>query len=55
MEIMFRDIDEAVRELTDGRGFVILEGLFDRGTVSEARERILELSAAEALTVEVSI
>ena len=49
---MSRDIDEIVREVTHGRGFVVLEGLFDQGTVAEARERILELAATEAPTVE---
>ena len=48
---MSRDLDEIVRELTEGRGFVVLEGLFDRGTAAEARERILELAATEAPTV----
>ena len=49
---MSRDIDDIVRELTQGRGFVVLEGLFDRGTVAEARERILKLAATEAPTIE---
>ncbi len=49
---MSRDIDEIVRELTQGRGFVVLEGLFDGGTVAEARERILELAATKAPAVE---
>ena len=43
-----RDTDEIVRELTQGRGFVVLEGLYDAETVAEARARILELAAANA-------
>jgi ectoine hydroxylase-related dioxygenase (phytanoyl-CoA dioxygenase family) len=45
-------IDAAVRELTHGRGYVVLEGLFDRDTVAEARARVLELAATEAPTID---
>lgn len=38
--------DDIVRELTEGRGYVILERLFDADTVAEARARILECAAA---------
>ena len=38
--------DDIVRELTEGRGYVILERLFDADTVAEARARILECTAA---------
>ena len=43
-----RDIDEVVRELTEGQGYVVLEGLFDGDTVAEARARVLELAATAA-------
>ncbi len=48
MSAMTPDIDEIVRELTEGPGYVVLEGLFDGDTVAEARARILELAATEA-------
>ena len=51
---MPRNIDEIVRELTLGRGFVVLEGLFDLDAVAEARASILELAAAEAPEVDSS-
>ena len=40
--------DAIVRELTQGRGYVVLEGLYDAETVAEARTRILELAAENA-------
>ena len=49
---MAHDIDEIVGELTRGRGFVVIEGLFDRATVAEARERILELAAIKPPAVD---
>lgn len=42
------DTDEIVRELTEGRGYFVLEGLFDADTVAEARARVLELAATDA-------
>ncbi len=42
------DTDHMVRELTKGRGYVVVERLFDHDTVAEARARVLELAAAEA-------
>ncbi len=42
------DTDDIVRELTEGQGYVILEGLFDADTVAEARARILECAKANA-------
>jgi ectoine hydroxylase-related dioxygenase (phytanoyl-CoA dioxygenase family) len=39
-----RDPDAIVRELTEGRGYVVLEGLFDRETVAEAKARLIELA-----------
>ena len=45
---MAHDIDEIVGELTRGRGFVVIEGLFDRATVAEARERILKWMLAQS-------
>jgi len=42
------DTDEIVRELTEGRGYVILERLFEADTVAEARARVLEVAAANA-------
>ena len=38
------DVDGAVRELTQGQGYLILEGHFDEGTVAAARERLMELA-----------
>ena len=38
------DRDAIVRELTQGRGYVVIEELFDRATVAEARARLIELS-----------
>ena len=52
MGAMTRDIDEFVRELTEGRGYVVIEGLFDAGAVAEARACILELAAAETPDVD---
>ena len=43
------DPDAIVRELTEGRGYVVLEGLFDRKTVVEAKERLIELAAIKKL------
>ena len=43
------DPDAIVRELTEGRGYVVLEGLFDRETVVEAKERLIELAAIKKL------
>ena len=40
-----RDPDAIVRELTEGRGYVVLEGVFDRETVIEAKGRLIELVA----------
>ena len=40
--------DAIVRELAQGRGYVVLEGLYDAETVAEARARILELAAENA-------
>ena len=40
-----RDPDDIVRELTQGRGYVVLEGLYDAATVAEARARLIELAA----------
>ena len=54
MGAMSWDIDEIVRELTQDRGYVVLEGLFDRDTVAEARARILEFAAAAAPEVDSS-
>ena len=42
------DIDDIVRELTEGRGYVILERLFDADTLAEARPRIFECLAENA-------
>ena len=42
------DTDEIARELTEGRGYVVIEGLFDTDTMAEARARVLELAATEA-------
>ena len=42
------DTDDIVRELTEGRGYVILERLFDAETVVEARARVFEIAAANA-------
>ena len=39
------DPDAIVRELTEGRGYVVLEGVFDRETVIEAKGRLIELVA----------
>ena len=47
-----RDIEAIVVELTRGRGYVVLEDLFDGGTVAEARACILERAATEAPAVE---
>ena len=52
MGAMARDIDGIVGELTHGRGYVVLEGLFDADTVTEARARILELAAPAAPEVD---
>ncbi len=52
MGVMMRDIDEFVRELTEGRGYVVIEGLFDLDEVAEARACILEHAAAEAPEVD---
>ena len=41
---MSLDIDRTVRELTQGRGYVILERHFDAETVAEARSRLMELA-----------
>ena len=41
------DPDAIVRELAEGRGYVVLEGLFDRATVAEARARLIELATVE--------
>ena len=49
---MSHDIDQIVRELTRGQGFVVLEGLFDAETVAESRARILELAATAAPEVD---
>ncbi len=38
------DIDQIVHELTKGRGFYVIERLFDRDQVAAARERIMELA-----------
>ena len=46
------DTDSVVRELTEGRGYVVLEGLFDADTVAEARARILELASIEAPVID---
>ena len=54
MGAMSWDIDGIVGELTQGRGYVILEGLFDRDTVAEARAHILEFAAAAAPEVDSS-
>ena len=40
------EANDIVRELTEGRGYVVLERLFDADTVREARARILECAAA---------
>jgi len=37
-------VDHIVEELTQGQGFYVIEGLFDRDTVAEARARISELA-----------
>lgn len=37
------DPDAIVRELTEGRGYVVLEGLFDRAIVAEAKARLIQL------------
>ncbi len=42
---MTYNVDEIVRELTQGRGYFVLEGLFDADTVAEARARVLELTS----------
>ena len=42
------DRDAIVGELTEGRGYVVVEELFDRGTVAEAKARLIELAAAQA-------
>ncbi len=54
MQAIARDIDKIVGELTQGRGYVVLEGLFEREVVAEARARILELAAAPAPEVDSS-
>ena len=41
------DPDAIVGELTEGRGYVVLERLFDRETVAEARARLIELAAID--------
>ena len=41
---MSLDIDGTVRELTQGQGYVILEGHFDAATVARARARLMELA-----------
>jgi ectoine hydroxylase-related dioxygenase (phytanoyl-CoA dioxygenase family) len=42
------DPDAIVRELTEGRGYAVIEGLFDRAALGEAKARLIELSAATA-------
>ena len=49
---MVWDVDEIVRELTTGQGYVVLERLFDADTVGEARARVLELTATKAPEVD---
>jgi hypothetical protein len=51
---MARDIDGIVREMTHGRGYVVLKGLFDDDAVAEARARVLELAATAAPEVDPS-
>jgi ectoine hydroxylase-related dioxygenase (phytanoyl-CoA dioxygenase family) len=41
---MSLDIDGTVHELTQGQGYVILEGHFDAATVARARARLMELA-----------
>jgi len=40
-------VDEAVHELTQGSGFLLLEGLYPDALVAEARERTYELARSE--------
>ena len=41
---MALDIESAVRELTQGQGYLVLEGHFDAETTAEARTRLMELA-----------
>ncbi len=41
------DPDKIALELTQGRGYAVLEGLFDHATVAEAKARLIELAAIE--------
>ncbi|MEQ8968049.1 MAG: phytanoyl-CoA dioxygenase family protein [Azospirillaceae bacterium] len=37
-------VEKAVHELTDGQGFIVIEGLYDDATIAAARARISELA-----------
>ena len=38
------DVEDAVRELTHGQGYIVIEDHFDPATVAEARARLMELA-----------
>ena len=45
-------VDAAVHELTKGKGYVVLEGLFSGDLIAEARARVIELAAVAAPDVD---
>jgi len=45
-------VDDAVRELTEGRGYVVLEGLYDEATAAAARARVTELAGIGGMGID---